>query len=221
MHFEILVEDQSGKKALDILTPKILETGRHTWSIHFYRGIGRIPPGLTTSDPSKRILLAQLPRLLRGYGKTFHSYPADYKAAVLVVCDLDNKCLKGFLEELRSLLSSCSPKPIAHFCIAIEEGEAWLLGDIAAVLAAFPKAKKATLTSYINDSICGTWETLADAVYTGGASALAKKGWQAIGAEKSHWAEKICPNMDIAKNKSPSFNHFLSTIVSLSEEASS
>ena len=31
MHFEILVEDQSGKKALDILIPKIIGDD-HTWS---------------------------------------------------------------------------------------------------------------------------------------------------------------------------------------------
>ena len=29
MHFEILIEDQSGKKALDILMPKIIEKNIH------------------------------------------------------------------------------------------------------------------------------------------------------------------------------------------------
>jgi len=42
MHFEILVEDQSGKKALDILVPKIIGD-RHTFKIRAYKGIGRIP----------------------------------------------------------------------------------------------------------------------------------------------------------------------------------
>lgn len=42
MHFEILVEDQSGKKALDILVPKILGNG-HTFAVHSYKGVGHIP----------------------------------------------------------------------------------------------------------------------------------------------------------------------------------
>lgn len=62
MHFEILVEDQSGKKALDILVPKIIGDD-HTVRIISYKGIGRLPKNLTsTSDANKRILLDQLPR---------------------------------------------------------------------------------------------------------------------------------------------------------------
>ena len=45
MHFEILVEDQSGKKALDILTRKIVGA-QHTFNIFPYRGIGHIPRNL-------------------------------------------------------------------------------------------------------------------------------------------------------------------------------
>jgi hypothetical protein len=94
MHFEILVEDLSGKKALDILVPKIVGN-EHTFQIYAYKGIGRIPTNLRgSSDASKRILLDQLPRLLRGYGNAFAKYPNNYSAAVIVVCDLDNKCLK-------------------------------------------------------------------------------------------------------------------------------
>ena len=40
MHFEVLVEDQSGKKALDILIPKIIGD-QHTFRVIEYRGIGR------------------------------------------------------------------------------------------------------------------------------------------------------------------------------------
>ncbi|MDF1579937.1 MAG: hypothetical protein P1P74_04060 [Desulfuromonadales bacterium] len=208
MHFVILVEDQSGKKALDILIPKIIGE-QHTFEVKPYRGIGRIPSNLRgKSDPSKRILLDQLPRLLRGYGTTFAHYPKDYQAAVFVVCDLDDKCLKQFRSELLTLLNNCTPKPETRFCIAIEEGEAWFLGDIQAIKAAYPKARDAHLNSYANDSICGTWETLADAVYPGGAQALSALGWQMIGAEKSKWAEHITPCMNVDENNSPSFCYF-------------
>ncbi len=208
MHFEILVEDHSGKKALDMLVPKIVGN-THTFRVHPYKGIGRIPRHMKdTGDASRRILLENLPKLLRGYGKTFNSYPANYPAVVILVCDLDNKCLKKFRQELFDVLNQCTPKPETRFCIAIEEGEAWFLGDLNAVCNAYPHAKNNVLNTYVNDSICGTWEKLADAVYKGGSLALHAKGWQAIGAEKLRWAEKIPLHMRILKNASPSFCYF-------------
>ena len=45
MHFEILVEDPSGKKALDILMPKIIND-QDTFNVVDYRGIGHIPKKL-------------------------------------------------------------------------------------------------------------------------------------------------------------------------------
>lgn len=208
MHFEILVEDQSGKSALEVLIPRIIGHGQ-TFKIHSYKGVGRIPKSMKdTEDASKRILLENLPKLLKGYGATFAGYPAGYRAAVILVCDLDKKCLKEFRKELFRILNSCNPKPDARFCIAVEEGEAWLLGDLRAIKLAYPRAKDTVLHSYVNDSICDTWEKLADAVYPGGASKLQAKGWQAVGAEKSKWAETISPNMDIERNASPSFCYF-------------
>ena len=190
MHFEIFVEDQSGKKMLDILVPKIIGNA-HTFIVHSYKGIGHIPKGLKSgTDARKRILLAQLPKILQGMGKACAN---GYPVAVIVVCDLDDHCLKAFRQELLQILNHCAPKPETRFCIAIEEGEAWLLGDISAIKSAYPKAKSAVLNKYKNDSICGTWERLADAVYPGGSAALSEKGWQAVGAEKSQWAERIAP----------------------------
>lgn len=219
MHFDILVEDQSGKNALDILVPKILATteGPHTFDIHWYKGIGHIPKNLKPkTDAGKRILLDQLPRLLRGYGRTYAGQ-TGFPAAVIVVCDLDDKCLKSFRDELLAVLSQCNPAPTTRFCIAIEEGEAWFLGDIEAIKSAFPNAKNSVLDSYVNDSICGTWELLADAVYKGGHAALASQGFFVVGAEKSAWAGKICPFMDVDRNLSPSFVHFREKIHELAE----
>lgn len=208
MHFEILVEDQSGKRMLDALTPKIIGD-KHTFKVHAYQGIGRIPRNLTSGTGVRnRLLLDQLPRLLRGYGNTFANYPANYPAAVILVCDLDDKCLKLFREELFTILNACNPKPETRFCIAIEEGEAWLLGDITAIKVAYPNAKDNILNRYNNDSICGTWELLADAVSQGGSSALIKRGGQAVGIEKSAWAEHIAPHMNVETNTSPSFCYF-------------
>lgn len=220
MHFEILIEDLSGKKALDILIPTLIGP-EHTFKVHPYKGIGRIPKNLAgNNDASKRILLTQLPKLLRGYGNTFTNYPEDYPAVVILVCDLDSKDLKSFRNELCAVLNTCNPKPNTRFCVAIEEGEAWFLGDIPALKKAYPKAKDAVLSTYINDSICGTWEKLADAIFPGGSAALSKKGWIAIGTEKSIWAEKITPHMDVNNNASPSFGYFRTTIMELAKSNS-
>ena len=66
MHIEILVEDSSGAAMLEVLMPKFIgEQGSpHTWRIKEYKGVGRLPKDLRTSqDPAKRALLNQLPRL--------------------------------------------------------------------------------------------------------------------------------------------------------------
>lgn len=105
MHLEILVEDQSGKIFLDIALQRMV-AGGHTFRVHPYRGIGRIPKNLNKDgDASKRILLDQLPRLLKGYGTAFSRYPHDYQAAVIVVCDLDDKDLAAFCAELMAILN--------------------------------------------------------------------------------------------------------------------
>jgi hypothetical protein len=213
MHFEILVEDQSGKKTLDIIVPKIIGEN-HTFRVIEYKGIGRIPKNMKSGgDASKRILLENLPKALVGYGKSWQGY----QAVIIVVCDLDDKCLKSFRSELIELLNTCNPRPETRYCIAIEEGEAWFLGDISAIKKAYPKAKGSVLSSYINDSICGTWEQLADSIYKGGSQRLSSQGWKAIGAEKSVWAEIITPHMDFDNNLSPSFNYFLGKLRELAE----
>jgi len=212
MHFEILVEDLSGKTALNILIPKIINA-QHTFRVHRYRGAGHIPQNLTNpTNANKRLLLNELPIQLTVYGKRYANDPTKI---VIVICDLDNHCLKTFRQELFRVLNSCNPRPKTRFCIAIEEGEAWFLGDIPAIKAAYPDAKDTILNSYQNDFICGTWELLADAVFPGGSSALKKKGRGAVGREESAWAQKITPYMNVDKNASPSFCYFRDKIQEL------
>ena len=202
MHIEVLVEDSSGARLLESLLPSIIgPIGEpHSWRIHEYKGIGRLPQGLkASSDPSKRALLNQLPRLLSGYGKT----PGI--DAVVVVLDTDDRDCRSFLAELNDLLRKCPTPPRALFRLAIEEMEAWLLGDRPALLDAYPKAKREVLGRYQQDSICGTWEVMADAVYPGGSAAIKTAGWPLPGQVKHEWAERIGPKMDVENNQSPSF----------------
>jgi len=208
MHFEILVEDQSGRRLLDVIVPKIIGPA-HTCRVCSYKGVGRIPKNMRDTDQAQnRILLENLPKLLKGYGRTHAGYQDPTMYAVVVVCDLDRKCFKEFRTQLQGILNACNPKPQARFCIAIEEGEAWFLGDLAAIGAVYPQARLKGINEYIHDSICGTWEVLADALYKGGASALREKGWMMIGAEKAIWADKISPQMNVDENASPSFCYF-------------
>ncbi|GBE30869.1 hypothetical protein BMS3Bbin04_01907 [bacterium BMS3Bbin04] len=207
MHFEILVEDASGKIALDSVLEKILRpNGKdHSYRIISYMGGGRIPKDLRgKTDPKKRILLDRLPRLLSGFGKSLQNVPAT----VVVVVDLDAKDCSVFKQELLDVLNSCNPRPKTLFRIAIEEGEAWLLGDREAVLAAYPRAKRQVLKDYTQDSICGTWEKLADAVYRGGSQKLKKLGWPLTGQAKCEWAGNIAPHMNVDTNQSKSFQVF-------------
>ena len=214
MHIEFLVEDSSGEKLLAQLLPRILgEQGAlHTWRLKAYKGIGRIPQGLTAkADPAKRMLLDQLPRLLQGYGKT----PGI--DAVVVVLDTDQRDCKDFLQELKALAQGCHSAPRTLFRLAVEEMEAWYLGDRKALLKAYPRAKREVLDRYVQDSACGTWELLADALHAGGVTVIKKTGWPLPGQIKHEWAEKIGPFMSLDQNASPSFGKFrdgLSRLVS-------
>ena len=217
MHFEILVEDQSGKIALEAILEKILSPAEaeHTYRIIPYKGIGHIPKkdSKAKSGPDKRIILAQLPRLLRGYGKAYQ----DFDAAVIVVVDLDERNCMEFKQKMLNLLEQCNPKPNALFRIAIEEMEAWLLGDRNALKTAYPKAKDAVLDTYGQDSICGTWEKMADAIFPGGAKKLKQKGFPHTGVAKCEWAQNIAPHMDVDNNASPSFQVFRDGIRKLAD----
>ena len=207
MHFEVLVEDRSGSIALDFVLEKILGANgaTHTWKLHAYKGIGRIPKNLyAVPSPRKRFLLNHLPSLLRGYGRSLRLG----RACVVVVVDLDQVNCVTFKQELLSVLNACNPRPRTLFRIAIEEGEAWLLGDRRAVKAAYPNAKDPVLNGYRQDSICGTWEVLADAVYPGGSARLKKAGYPTVGKAKCEWAGRIAPHMDVNGNRSPSFRVF-------------
>jgi hypothetical protein len=97
--------------------------------------------------------------------------------------------------------------------------EAWLLGDTAAICRAFPRAKKNVLHSYSQDSICGTWETLADAIFPGGSSMLKAEGYPRIGEEKCKWASLIGRRLDVESNLSTSFRVFRAGLLKLAGAA--
>ena len=212
MHIEVLVEDHSGATLITELLPRVIGPigGTLTWRVHGYKGIGRLPKGMKLAqDPAKRALLDQLPRLLAGYGKTFGI------DAVVVVLDCDDRDCRAFLAELEAVHRRFNPAQPTLFRLAIEEMEAWFLGDRRALLQAYPRARKNILSRYVQDSTCGTWELLADALHPGGSAEVRRAGWPLPGQLKREWAERIGPAMDVETNASPSFIKFRDGLRSL------
>ena len=206
MHFEVLVEDRSGSISLEFILEKILGRNgvEHSWAMHPFRGIGHLPKGLNRApNPTNHLLLNNLPMLLRAYGRSLQS-----PSAVIVVVDSDERDCIRFKQDLLNVLHTCNPRPNTLFRIAIEEMEAWLLGDRAAVKSAYPNARDIVLNGYFQDSICGTWEVLADAVHSGGSIQLKSSGYPAAGVAKCEWAGRIAPLMDVDSNQSKSFQVF-------------
>lgn len=72
---------------------------------------------------------------------------------------------------------------------------------------------------YVQDSACGTWEVLADAVYAGGAAKVRREGWPRPGELKHEWAGNIGPHLDIDGNASPSFNKFVAGLRRLVQQS--
>ena len=112
MHIEVLVEDSSGAALMGHLMPKLLgeAASEHTWRIHNYKGIGRIPKKMAPhTDAAKKTLLDNLPRLLEGYGQT-----PGYDA-VLVLVDTDDRNVAAFHHELKQVLAQCPHAPQTVF----------------------------------------------------------------------------------------------------------
>lgn len=203
MHIEVLVEDSSGAVLMGYLMPKLLgeSATEHTWRIHDFKGVGRIPKDLNAkSDARIRTLLDKLPRMLEGYGKSGYE-------AVLVLIDTDRHDAVVFRSDLQEMLKQCPNAPRTVFGLATEEIEAWYLGDRTALLEAYPHADKKVLNRYVQDAVCGTWEMLADALLKGGAAAIKKQGFYKVGEFKHECAHRIGQLMNVARNKSPSFSN--------------
>jgi len=211
MYLEILVEDASGKMLLEHLVPKILgPKGKpHRYRIVNiqelkYRVMAQMPRKLARTLPWDTILFQTLTVQMKVYGKTL----PRKNGIVVVVVDLDRRNERAFQRQLESLLASCDPAPNGFVRLAVEEGEAWILGDLAAVRRAYPFAKEHVLRSYRQDTICGTWELLADALFHGGNERLTEIGYPQIGCEKCRWADNIGQYMNVDTNSSPSFQRF-------------
>ena len=211
MHFQYLVEDQSGAALIRILMQKIVELYPNaTYDCKGFRGIGGFTRKNTIKETKTGKLLNDLATYLRGFDRSLQSFPS----VIIVVLDSDDHDVQQFRSELEAVAMQNMIKIDHVFCLAVEEIEAWLLGGRHALLSAYPHAKMHVLNTYVQDSICGTWEVLADAVYPGGTSKLSREhaSFIEIGKLKAEWAQNIGIHMDLKSNESPSFNDFIHEI---------
>lgn len=185
--------------------PRLLP--QHALKVIQHRGKGRLSGNLSRPpDPRREGLLDQLPAKLRAYGRTLD--PATDR--ILVFVDLDDDHCGKLKERLLDILETCDPKPTVLFRIAIEETEAFYLGDPAAIQRAFPQARLNRMKDYVQDSVCGTWELFREV----------------IGArvdDKVEWAERMAPWLGTAwqggsANRSPSFRQFCRALLTLAGE---
>ncbi|KOO20228.1 hypothetical protein AC068_02725 [Morganella morganii] len=209
MYFHILVEGDSEVRFLKKVMPFLHgEHGvTHSWKMHKHQGIGSIPSNLNATPNKKdNSLLHNLPAKLRAYEKI--SNPLN---RIIVLVDIDSNVQSTFLSQLNNIKNTCAPTSDVRFVLACEELESWYLGDRNALIQYNPKINRAILNTYIQDSICGTWELLMRA---DDPSLLKPKTpyWKSL-QKKVEWSKKITPHMDFAKNNSPSFNFLLHNLV--------
>ena len=151
MHFQFLIEDQSSAVLIRLIMEKIKAAHPEiTYDDKAYKGLGGFTKKNTVKETKEGKLLNDLATVLRGFNKSLQYIPA----VIIIVLDNDTRDPSTFLAELEAVAEQNHINVDHVFCLAVEEVEAWLLGDEAALFAAYPNAKTAVLRSYVQDSIC-------------------------------------------------------------------
>lgn len=211
MHFQFLIEDNSGKILVDKVMQKLSGEGmQFSYDSKAFKGIGGYGKKKSVKDVKTNKLLTDLVIYLKGFDKSLNGI----SACIVVVVDNDKRNTECFEQELLQCAEDANISIECLFCVAVEEMEAWLLGDEKALFLAYPNARESKYREYVQDSICGTWEVLADVVFKGGLKTFLKvcPTYREIGIYKAEWAEKIGEHFDLNANKSASFQKFLSAV---------
>lgn len=192
MNLEILVEERSAERALEVLLPRIVP------GVDFKIRVFR----------EKLDLLKQLPDRLKGYAAWITR--ADTYLVVLVDRD-DCLALKAEMEQMAAAarLPTATAVPASRRVrvlnrIAVEELEAWFFGDVTALCAAYPRVPDSLgqQAKYRNPDAVrgGTWEALE--------CVLQERGYHRGGLAKVAAATEIAQHMNVDVNRSRSFQVF-------------
>lgn len=193
----VFVEEYSMEAALEHLLPKLL--GDIEFQIIRFQ--------------CKDDLLKNAPARLKGYAAWL---PENWRILVLVDRD-DDGCLvlKAEMENMAAAAGLLTKTAVGHGQrfqvvnrIAIEELEAWFIGDWLAVQTAYPRVS-ATLPQKTGfrdpDAVAGgTWEALE--------RVLRKAGYFGAGLRKVELARAVAPHMEFNRNQSRSFQAFASAV---------
>ena len=100
MHFQYLVEDQSGAALIRILMQKIVELSPNaTYDCKGFRGIGGFTRKNTIKETKTGKLLNDLATYLRGFDRSLQSFPS----VIIVVLDSDDHDVQQFRSELEAV----------------------------------------------------------------------------------------------------------------------
>lgn len=200
MHIEMLLEEPSAEAFLNGFLPRILPEAT-TWRLIPFQG--------------KLDLLSKLENRLKGYAAWI---PEDYRIVVLVDQDREDcKLLKEKMETAANAanLVTKSNARAGTFTvlnrIAIEELEAWFLGDIEGLRSAYSSvpASLGSRGKFRNPDMVpgGTWEALE--------RVLQRAGHFKGGLRKIELARTMATHLNSDRNQSQSFQFFLKGIESL------
>ena len=200
MHLELFLEEPSAEAFLHTLLPQLLPAGT-TWNPIVFQG--------------EFDLLAQLERRLKAYRSWM---PAEWRLGVLIDEDrTDCLALKRRMEDAAAAagFTTKSAARGERFVllnrIAVEELEAWFLGDPPALARAYPGVPRSlgVQARYRDpDAIHGgTWEVLE--------RVLQRAGYYSTGIAKIEIARNMAKHMNPAHNTSTSFRHFVQGLTAL------
>ncbi len=209
LRIEALIEDRSGAYIVEALLRDVIRQSNCACELFMrpHRGVGHLPADWNQTPLAQRnSLLGLLPAKMRSYEAL------SGIDLLLVVFDSDTSDPEELQKQVWQLSHHYLQKLPLCLGIAVEELEAWLLGDPKAILQAYPQANRELLRAYRQDSICGTWEHLARVLMGSKAERLIHIGYPAVGAMKFEWAERIAPYLRAERNSSPSCRRFLKQV---------
>jgi Domain of unknown function (DUF4276) len=191
MSIRFLVEGKSEQAFLELWCAKI--PGLPEVRVFVHEGRGELPSDVDAKPGSRnRSLLHQLPAKLRSFEQT-----CTKSDAVVVLIDLDNDDLETLRSSIENLAEKVAPSTNVRVCFAVEELEAFYLGDLAAIKRAYPNADHARARNHTPDEICGTWELFGSIIDD-------DRG------DKVGWAKVMGKSVTVhaSKSRSPSFKDF-------------
>lgn len=193
MTIHVLVEGSSERALLDRWAPRLGMSP--IIRVHPHQGKGALPEPIDAPPiRDRRGLLDQLPAKLRGFSEA-----ADRSAlAIVILVDSDEEDPSALAERIKSIAAIVAPGLLVAVCVAVEETEAFYLGDLHGLSLAFPDADIKAARNYEPDSICGTWELFGRII-------------DDDSGNKVGWAERMGPRLTTipARSRSPSFRKFV------------